>query len=101
VKLCAACVKACVVSVLQVYYELAAEREKQGKQGDVAIVRIEQLAPFPFDLVMREIRRYPNAEVMWCACRPPSGTQLGLGISHCFLGVPHRSCRVVGIPMLI
>ena len=47
----------------QVYYELAAEREKQGKQKEVAIVRMEQLAPFPYDLVMREIRRYPNAEV--------------------------------------
>jgi hypothetical protein len=25
-----------------------------------------QLAPFPYDLVMRELRRYPNAEVVWC-----------------------------------
>lgn len=31
----------------------------------MAIVRIEQLAPFPFDLVMREMRRYPNAQYMW------------------------------------
>ena len=43
------------------YYELAAERAKQGKQGEVALIRMEQLAPFPFDLVMRELRRYPNA----------------------------------------
>ena len=28
-------------------------------------MRVEQLAPFPFDLVMRELRRYPNAEVLW------------------------------------
>lgn len=54
----------------QLYYELAAEREKEGKRGEVAIVRLEQLAPFPFDLVMRELRRYPNAEVMWCAHLP-------------------------------
>ncbi len=27
----------------QVYYELAAERARQGKQGEVAIIRIEQL----------------------------------------------------------
>ena len=47
--------------VLQLYYELAAERAKQGKQGEVALIRIEQLAPFPFDLVMREMRRFPNA----------------------------------------
>ena len=51
----------------QVYYELAAEREKREQQGEVAVVRVEQLAPFPFDLVMREMRRYPDADVMWCA----------------------------------
>ncbi len=28
-----------------------------------------QLAPFPFDLVVRELRRYPNAEVVWCQVR--------------------------------
>jgi 2-oxoglutarate dehydrogenase E1 component len=49
----------------KVYYELAAERERAGRVSDVAIVRVEQLAPFPFDLVCRELRRYPNAEVMW------------------------------------
>jgi 2-oxoglutarate dehydrogenase complex dehydrogenase (E1) component-like enzyme len=31
----------------QVYYDLVAEREKLGKK-DVAIVRVEQLSPFPF-----------------------------------------------------
>jgi 2-oxoglutarate dehydrogenase E1 component len=40
-----------------VFYELHAERERQGKQNDVAIVRLEQLAPFPFDLVCRELYR--------------------------------------------
>jgi len=49
----------------KVFYELAAERERAGRTSDVAIVRVEQLAPFPFDLVCRELRRYPNAEVMW------------------------------------
>ncbi len=52
------------------YYELKAEREKQGKESEVALIRVEQLAPFPFDLVCRELRRYPNAEIMWCALLP-------------------------------
>ena len=47
------------------YFELKAEREKQGKEKEVAIIRVEQLAPFPFDLVCRELRRYPNADIMW------------------------------------
>ncbi|KAL4441839.1 hypothetical protein ABPG77_003755 [Micractinium sp. CCAP 211/92] len=54
----------------KVYYELAAERAKQGKQGEVALLRVEQLAPFPFDLVMREMRRFPNAEVVWTQEEP-------------------------------
>eukprot|EP00879_Flechtneria_rotunda_P024825 GHRR01026343.1.p1 GENE.GHRR01026343.1~~GHRR01026343.1.p1 ORF type:complete len:135 (-),score=33.23 GHRR01026343.1:563-967(-) len=54
----------------KVFYELHAERERQGKQNDIAIVRIEQLVPFPFDLVCREIYRYPNAELLWCQEEP-------------------------------
>lgn len=49
----------------QVYYDLAKGREEKGLQKEVAIVRVEQLAPFPFDLVMRELRRYPQAQLMW------------------------------------
>ncbi len=29
-----------------------------------------QLSPFPFDLVLRELKRYPNAEVVWCQEEP-------------------------------
>ena len=50
----------------QVYYDLREERKEQGKEKEVAIVRVEQLAPFPFDLINRELKRYPNADVMWC-----------------------------------
>ncbi|KAK3164311.1 hypothetical protein QOZ80_1AG0015720 [Eleusine coracana subsp. coracana] len=53
----------------KVYYELDAEREISGR-GDVAICRIEQLCPFPYDLVQRELKRYPNAEIMWCQEEP-------------------------------
>lgn len=43
----------------QVYYELDEERKKvEGK--DVAICRVEQLCPFPYDLVQRELKRYPS-----------------------------------------
>ena len=54
----------------KVYYELDAEREAMGAEADVKIVRIEQLSPFPWDLVDRELRRYPNAEVVWCQEEP-------------------------------
>ncbi|KAG6758380.1 hypothetical protein POTOM_038725 [Populus tomentosa] len=42
-----------------VYYELHEERERvDGKE--IAICRLEQLCPFPSDLVQRGLRRYPR-----------------------------------------
>jgi len=37
----------------QVYYALQEERTKR-KINDIAIVRIEQIAPFPYDRVSKE-----------------------------------------------
>eukprot|EP01039_Chlorochromonas_danica_P007954 gene7954-8774_t len=53
----------------KIYYELVEEREKKNIKN-IAIVRIEQLAPFPFDKVARESARYKNAEVMWVQEEP-------------------------------
>lgn len=49
----------------QVYYDLIAEREKLGKT-DIAVIRLEQLAPFPFFSLIKELNKYPNASVTWC-----------------------------------
>ncbi len=43
----------------QVYYELDEERKRVGA-NDVAICRMEQLCPVPYDLVHRELKRYPS-----------------------------------------
>ncbi|KAL3521051.1 hypothetical protein ACH5RR_019200 [Cinchona calisaya] len=53
----------------KVYYELDEERRKVNRK-DVAICRVEQLCPFPYDLVQRELKRYPNAEIVWCQEEP-------------------------------
>ncbi|XP_024362659.1 uncharacterized protein [Physcomitrium patens] len=53
----------------KVYYELDEERNRVGA-NDVAICRLEQLCPVPYDLVMRELKRYPNAEVVWSQEEP-------------------------------
>jgi 2-oxoglutarate dehydrogenase E1 component len=45
--------------LLQVYYELDEERKKADAK-DVAICRVEQLCPFPYDLIQRELKRYPS-----------------------------------------
>ncbi|CAA2981358.1 2-oxoglutarate dehydrogenase, mitochondrial [Olea europaea subsp. europaea] len=41
-----------------------------GSGKDIAICRVEQLCPFPYYLVQRELKRYPNAEVIWCQEEP-------------------------------
>ncbi|KAI3781921.1 hypothetical protein L2E82_11949 [Cichorium intybus] len=53
----------------KVYYELD-EQRKSSKSKDVAICRVEQLCPFPYDLIQRELKRYPNAEIVWCQEEP-------------------------------
>lgn len=53
----------------QIYYELLAEREKQGR-SDIALVRLEQIAPFAFDRVAQNSEKYPNAEVIWAQQEP-------------------------------
>ncbi|VFQ81228.1 unnamed protein product [Cuscuta campestris] len=53
----------------KVYYELDEERKKVGRK-DVTICRVEQLCPFPYDLIQRELKRYPKAEIVWCQEEP-------------------------------
>lgn len=53
----------------QLYYDLVNEREKRAVR-DVAIVRIEQLAPFPFRSLEPSLRRYNNAKVQWVQDEP-------------------------------
>uniref|UniRef100_H3CTB5 2-oxoglutarate dehydrogenase complex component E1 n=1 Tax=Tetraodon nigroviridis TaxID=99883 RepID=H3CTB5_TETNG len=50
----------------KVYYDLAKERKDQKLEREVAIVRLEQISPFPFDLVRTEAEKYVDAELVWC-----------------------------------
>uniref|UniRef100_A0A8B9KVV7 2-oxoglutarate dehydrogenase complex component E1 n=1 Tax=Astyanax mexicanus TaxID=7994 RepID=A0A8B9KVV7_ASTMX len=58
-------VKRIIFCTGKVYYDLTKERKSRGMEETVAIARIEQLSPFPFDLVKAEIEKFPQAEVMW------------------------------------
>jgi 2-oxoglutarate dehydrogenase E1 component len=54
----------------KVYYELLSARRANGI-ADMAIIRIEQLYPFPHDDFTAQIAAYPNAtEVLWCQEEP-------------------------------
>ena len=47
----------------KVYYDLVKEREKKGLEADITIARLEQICPFPYDGVVAELNKYPNAQV--------------------------------------
>ncbi|MGV3726573.1 2-oxoglutarate dehydrogenase E1 component [Hydrogenophaga sp.] len=54
----------------KVYYDLVKKREERGSD-DVAILRVEQLYPFPHKVFGAEIRKYPNAtDIVWCQDEP-------------------------------
>ncbi|MCV7238697.1 multifunctional oxoglutarate decarboxylase/oxoglutarate dehydrogenase thiamine pyrophosphate-binding subunit/dihydrolipoyllysine-residue succinyltransferase subunit [Mycolicibacterium celeriflavum] len=54
-------VKRMLLTSGKIYYELAARKNKE-KRDDVAIVRIEQLAPLPRRRLAETLDRYPNIE---------------------------------------
>ncbi|MDT0319476.1 multifunctional oxoglutarate decarboxylase/oxoglutarate dehydrogenase thiamine pyrophosphate-binding subunit/dihydrolipoyllysine-residue succinyltransferase subunit [Streptomyces millisiae] len=63
-------VRRVVLCTGKVYYELAAEREKLGRQ-DVALVRLERLHPLPAEEVQAELARYTAADsVVWAQEEP-------------------------------
>ncbi len=63
-------VKRVVVCSGKIYYELLAHRRANDIK-DIAIVRLEQLYPFPADAFRAEVDKYPNAkEIVWCQEEP-------------------------------
>ena len=62
-------VRRVVLSTGKVYFDLLRQR-RESKIGDIALVRIEQLYPFPFNTLAAELGRYRNAEFVWCQEEP-------------------------------
>eukprot|EP00053_Salpingoeca_punica_P017517 m.168912 g.168912 ORF g.168912 m.168912 type:complete len:978 (-) comp17227_c0_seq1:240-3173(-) len=90
----------------KVYYDLLEKRQKS-KITDVAIGRIEQISPFPYDLVHRHADNFPNAEIMWCQEEPRNmgawtyvapriETALSKSIHHANASVKYAGRRLSG-----
>jgi len=63
-------VKRVLVCSGKVYYDLVKKREELGAE-DVAILRAEQLYPFPHKVFAAELKKYPNAtELVWTQDEP-------------------------------
>jgi 2-oxoglutarate dehydrogenase E1 component len=62
-------VRRVVLCTGKIYYDLLLERRAKDVR-DVAIVRLEQMYPFPETSLQRALRPYVNADVLWCQEEP-------------------------------
>jgi len=63
-------VRRVIVSTGRVHYDLLLGRRER-ERDDVALLRIEQLYPFPHKALETELKKYPNAtQVVWCQDEP-------------------------------
>lgn len=66
-----ASVKRVIMCAGQVYYDLAKARDDAGLQNEIAIVRAEQLYPFPYAEAEAELAKFPNAtKILWAQEEP-------------------------------
>jgi 2-oxoglutarate dehydrogenase E1 component len=62
-------VRRLVLCTGKVYYDLLQDRRERGID-DVALVRVEQLYPWPRALVIEQLQKYANAQLVWCQEEP-------------------------------
>lgn len=63
-------IKKVVLCTGKVYFDLLEERDKL-KLDDVYLMRIEQLYPFPGEVLGKELKRFKNVEeIVWCQEEP-------------------------------
>jgi 2-oxoglutarate dehydrogenase E1 component len=62
-------IKRVVLCTGKVYYDLLEAREKMGV-NDVYLMRQEQLYPFPPKTLGEQLKRFPQAELVWCQEEP-------------------------------
>ena len=78
----------------KVYYDLLAHRT-ENKIDDIAIVRLEQLTPFPFQQIKDEQAKYPNADVVFTQEEPKNmgpWYHCQLGLNTALNGAPVSFC---------
>ncbi len=84
----------------RVYYDLVEEADKRGLDG-VALVRVEQLYPFPRREVIEELKRFPAAkDAIWCQEEPRNQGawyQIQHHLLHC-IGDSKRKLHYAGRP---
>jgi 2-oxoglutarate dehydrogenase E1 component len=94
----------------KVYYDLLEAREEKGTD-DVYLLRLEQFYPFPAKAVASELKRFPNAELVWCQEEPANmgawtfvmpylewcAQQAGIGGRPRYVGRPAAASPATGL----
>ncbi|WP_293900753.1 2-oxoglutarate dehydrogenase E1 component [Phenylobacterium sp.] len=62
-------IKRVIVCSGKVYFDLIEQRAKSGRD-DVYILRLEQFYPWPLKSLSNELKRFINAELVWCQEEP-------------------------------
>ena len=62
-------IKRVVMCSGKVYYDLLEARDERGID-DIYLMRVEQFYPFPALSLVKEMERFPNADVVWCQEEP-------------------------------
>ena len=62
-------IKRVIVCSGKVYFDLIEQRARSGRQ-DVYILRLEQFYPWPLKSLTNELKRFKNAELVWCQEEP-------------------------------
>ncbi|XP_052123030.1 2-oxoglutarate dehydrogenase complex component E1-like [Frankliniella occidentalis] len=89
----------------KVFYDVRNAVRDADLEGSIAIARVEQLCPFPYDLVAAECARYPEAALFWLQeehknqgawsyVRPRLGACAG--VEPCYVGRPTSAAPATG-----
>ena len=62
-------IKKVVICSGKIYFDLLDAREKV-KNNKIVFIRIEQLYPFPAKTLAHVLKRYKNADIIWCQEEP-------------------------------
>ncbi len=62
-------IKKVIICSGKVYYDLYEDREKRGIT-DTYLLRLEQFYPYPDDAMQVELKRFKNADIIWCQEEP-------------------------------
>ncbi|CAO3589764.1 unnamed protein product [Absidia cylindrospora] len=81
----------------KLYYDLQKEKNDRGLNDRVALIRVEELCPFPKDQIKDELDKYRYAtEFVWCQEEPENAGAYSFIAPRLSQMIPHHKLEYVG-----